>query len=125
MQWFGFGADGTGAMNNGFYPHTFGAGFLRVLFSFFAGVLVYRLWLKWRRAITIPPMFIAIPLIAILAARPSVILERPYDLIATIVLFPVIVMLGASIKANGRIAIFSILGVASYGIYVLQAPLYA
>jgi peptidoglycan/LPS O-acetylase OafA/YrhL len=44
---FGFGHAGVGAMDAGYNWSSFGAGLLRVIYSFFAGVLVYRM--RWPR----------------------------------------------------------------------------
>ena len=112
-------------MTGGFYWSSFGAGLLRVLFSFFAGALVYRLWQKWPNQIHVPPLLIAATLIALLAAHPPAFFERAYDLTVTIIIFPALVLIGASSKPSGYWArAFLGLGLASYGVYVLQVPVY-
>ena len=124
MQWLGFG-NGYGAMDGGTRWSSFAAGLLRVLFSFFAGALMYRVWQKWPNQVHMPPVLIAATLVALLAAHPPVFFERPYDLTVTIIIFPVLVLIGASSKPSGYWArVFLGLGLASYGVYVLQRPVY-
>jgi peptidoglycan/LPS O-acetylase OafA/YrhL len=128
MEWFGFGGDGPRAMSDGWYWSSFGAGALRVSYSFFAGALTYHLWDKSRLPIRIPgalrsPGWLVAILIAIFAAHPPDAFERAYDLLITIVVFPAIVLIGASSKPSGYAArMFLTLGLASYGVYVLQLP---
>ena len=122
MHWFGFGMAGVGAMADGWYWSSFGAGLLRVSFSFFAGVLTYRVWQKWPNQVHIPVVLIAGALIAVLAAHPPAFLERPYDLTVTIIVFPALVFIGASNKPSDYwTRVFLGLGLASYGVYVLQS----
>ena len=123
---FGFGAAGFGAMVDGFEWRSFGAGCLRIAYSFFAGVLVYRIWTVRNPPINVPHFAIALLLIAILVAHPSEIYQTAFDLIVTVLIFPILIWLGASSVATGPIAgMFTWLGAASYAVYVLQAPLYS
>jgi peptidoglycan/LPS O-acetylase OafA/YrhL len=122
---FGFKAEGAGVMDAGFDWQSFIAGGLRVAYSFFAGVLVYRIWRFWHPSINVPHLAVALLLIAILVAHPSERYKTAFDLIVTILVFPALVWLGASSVASGFFArVFTWLGAASYGIYVIQAPLY-
>src|SRR5262249_31123238 len=102
---------------------SFGAGVLRVSYSFFVGALTYRLWDKMQRPIRIPPAIIVGALIAILSAHPPIEFECAYDLLITILVFPAIVLIGASSKPSGYNARACLaLGLASYGVYVMQDP---
>jgi peptidoglycan/LPS O-acetylase OafA/YrhL len=122
---FGFGAAGVGAMADGFQWQSFGAGCLRVAYSFFAGVLVFRMWSVRRPAIKVPNYAVALLLIAILVAHPSEHYQTAFDLIVTVLIFPILIWLEASSAATGPIArMFTWLGAASYAVYVLQEPLY-
>ena len=125
LGWFGFAVRAQGFMNAGYNWSTFGAGALRVSFSFFAGVLVYRTWRRWTITVSVPPVILCGALLIIFSLHPVANLDYAYDLVATILLFPLIVALGASSKPGKYLAtVFSILGQASYGIYVLQHPIY-
>lgn len=120
---FGFGLVGA-AMDSGFSWKTFGAGSLRVAYSFFAGILVYRIW-SVRPTPRVPYFAVTLLLISILVAHPREQYQTAFDLIATLLVFPVLVWLGASSIATGVVArIFTWFGAASYAVYVLQMPLY-
>jgi peptidoglycan/LPS O-acetylase OafA/YrhL len=122
---FGFGALREGSMADGYQWRSFGAGCLRVIYSFFAGVLVYRLWCLSRPTFKVPPLAVVLLLIAILVAHPPLNYQTAFDLIVTIAIFPIIIWLGAGCVANNPIAsIFAWLGLTSYAVYVLQSPLY-
>jgi peptidoglycan/LPS O-acetylase OafA/YrhL len=121
---FGFGAPGLGAMDHGYEWASFCAGLLRVTYSFFAGVLVYEAWKRWR-PVRLPWMVVAGALAAILASNPPGELSALFDLTAVLFVFPLLVWLGAESVAGGWSAgILARLGLASYAVYVLHAPLY-
>jgi peptidoglycan/LPS O-acetylase OafA/YrhL len=124
FRWFAFDY-GFGAMQAGSVWSSFGGGMLRVSFSFFAGALIYRVWQKWPNPIHVPSVLIAGMLIIVLAAHPPVFLERAFDLTVAIIVFPALVLIGASSKPRGHWArALSGLGLASYGVYILQVPIY-
>ncbi len=121
----GFGT-GSGAMDAGWQWRSFGAGLARVAYSFFAGVLIFRLWKvaspKWRT----PPVLLVAALCGILAACPPAKYQAAFDLAATLLIFPALVFLGAASKPGKRAArLFAWLGGISYGIYVLQMPVFS
>ena len=121
----GFGSAGIGAMSDGFQRGALGAGLSRAAYSFFAGVLVYRLWLWWRPSIRIPPLLLILALGAILVADPPGPYQMAFDLTATLLLFPLLIVLGANSAPHGILArACTLMGVASYAVYVLQVPLY-
>jgi peptidoglycan/LPS O-acetylase OafA/YrhL len=125
LREFGFGTRGIGAMDAGSDWSSFGAGLLRVSFSFFAGALTYRVWQKWLNQFHVPAVLIVGTLMAVLAVHPPIFLERVYDLTVTIIVFPALVLVGASSKPGVYWArLFLGLGLASYGVYVLQVPVY-
>jgi hypothetical protein len=125
LEWLGFGSAGIGAMADGFQWHGFGAGLARVTFSFFAGVLIFRVWDASRPRFRVPSFLVAAALAAILIVTPPDKFQTAYDLAAVLVLFPCIIFLGATSAPTGVInLVCSRLGVASYAIYVLQGPLY-
>lgn len=120
----GFGV-GSGAMDAGFARISIGAGLVRVAFSFFAGVLVFRSWTIVRPRWRIPPLALTAALCAVLAARPPAPLNAAFDLAATLIVFPALVFLGAASKPGAQAGrLFAWLGGISYGVYVLQAPVY-
>lgn len=121
---FGFGEPTMGAMDHGFEWGSFGAGLLRVTYSFFAGVLVYELWKRWRPA-GIPWIVVAGALAGVLTSNPPAAFGAVFDLTAALLVFPLLVWLGAASVVKGWSAVaLSQLGLASYALYVLQAPLY-
>jgi peptidoglycan/LPS O-acetylase OafA/YrhL len=125
VGWLGFAIDvgKRGVFGGGPSWDTFAAGVLRVGFSFFAGVLIYRLHEKTRR----PPASARAGLasfaivIGILAAGFPENLDLPLSLLSVIV-FPIVVMICARFDPpKGWPAnIMRLLGLLSYGIYVLQ-----
>jgi peptidoglycan/LPS O-acetylase OafA/YrhL len=125
--WLGFGSAGSGAMDNGFLWRGLGAGAARVAFSFFAGILVFRVWKVWHPRIrfNVPSFFVVAALIAILVANPSDTFQTAFDLVVTLFVFPCLIFLGASSVPSGLPSrLFRWVGAVSYAVYVLQAPLY-
>lgn len=123
--WLGFGLK-SGTMDAGFEWSSFGAGLVRVAYSFFAGVLVYRLWKVAPRNWALPPVALVAVLCAILGAWTSAPYQAAFDLAATLLVFPALVFLGACSKPGRHAArLFAWLGGISYGVYVLQAPVFS
>ena len=121
----GFGSAGIGAMADGFEWRSIGAGAARVAFSFFAGVLVFRVRSRWQSSISLPPFLVATLLAAVLVANPPERYQAAFDLIATLIVFPSLIFLGANRAPTGMLArVFTWIGTASYPVYVLQAPVY-
>ena len=101
-------------------------GLARVAFSFFAGVLAYRLWTAAPAKIALPPVVLAAALCAVLASFPPAKYQPAFDLAATLLVFPVLVFLGAASKPGKHGArLFAWLGGISYAVYVLQAPVFS
>jgi peptidoglycan/LPS O-acetylase OafA/YrhL len=122
--WFGFGTD-QGPMAAGNTWISFIAGSLRVIYSFFCGSLVFRLWRASRYHFTLPPVVLICGLCTILIAYPPENYAIEFDLFVTLVAFPLIVFIGAG-SSSGKYTsqVFVFLGNLSYAIYVLQFPLY-
>lgn len=122
---FGFGQR-AGAMDSGFAWAHFGAGPLRVGFSFFAGMLLHKLYLLRPMRFNVPalPLFAALGLI--FALHPPKDLRASFDLAATMIGFPLLVWCGAhSTTRPFTTRLFHWLGISSYAVYILHVPIYA
>ncbi len=100
-------------------------GAARVTFSFFAGVLVYRLYsAPWFRAI---PAWLPFVVLAGAFIIPATGQWRPiFDLFAMIVVFPLLVAFAAKVQVRGYALLACIVaGALSYGVYVFHVPLKA
>jgi peptidoglycan/LPS O-acetylase OafA/YrhL len=123
--WFGFGLE-KGAMDGGWQWPSFGAGLARVVYSFFAGVRCFRIWKRkgWSGPVT--PIAGVATLCLILAVCPPAEVRMASELTIVLVVFPALVLFGADSRPGKRAAaFFAWLGGISYGVYVLQAPLYS
>jgi peptidoglycan/LPS O-acetylase OafA/YrhL len=113
-----FGIDGGSTWQ------TIPIGFVRVLFSFAAGIGLYRLFLSgYIRRIRAPFYVIAAALI-LTFCLPRGEMSRLVDGIAVLIIFPLIVAAGANAKLTGtleKLALFG--GQLSYPLYILHHPL--
>jgi peptidoglycan/LPS O-acetylase OafA/YrhL len=97
-------------------------GVLRVSFSFFSGLLLYR-----KRTFTLSLLptanswLLLFFLFGLLIAHIPETLSSWYDLSFILVLSPLLVMLGA--KAESKSGVFSYLGIISYPVYVMHQPI--
>lgn len=124
--WFGFGIEVAkrGVLGGGPTWETFGAGVIRVGFSFFAGVLLYRFHETARLRPARPEFaFGSFALVtAILAVDFPARVDLSLSLISVMVVFPLAIMICARFDPpKGALAnTMHTLGLLSYGIYILQ-----
>jgi peptidoglycan/LPS O-acetylase OafA/YrhL len=95
--------------------------FARVFFSFFVGVLIYRLGI-WRAAPSVPT--VAVILVFVAAVAWGYGAQGPLDLLIVAAIFPALITIGAKASPRGRLAAgCTALGDASYALYVLHVPM--
>ena len=96
----------------------------RVLFSYTAGIALQRLWAQGRLRLRSTPLVpVALLLVPMLFA-PQGRAGAWYDLAVTMLLFPLILLLGAACEPPRSLrTVFSVLGTSSYAVYVLHQPL--
>lgn len=113
-----------GNLDIGAYWQTFIGGSIRVYFSFFLGVIIYRFGLPrlGPRILSWTPLFIIAALFTVHLDGAARIF---FDLFCVLFLFPAIVMLAASIEPT-RISqtIFEYIGEASFAVYAIHAPIF-
>lgn len=111
----------TGSMWQGAGWNTFVGGFFRVSYSFFLGVLLYRIH---QRGMSLPK----IPPLALLAALPAVLfipMPVPARLAVALFVLPWFVILGAQVEPRKALAaVCAKLGAASYAIYAVHKRIY-
>jgi|CXWL01.1.fsa_nt_gi peptidoglycan/LPS O-acetylase OafA/YrhL len=111
-----------GELAGGFNADNFIAGFPRVTFGFFAGVLVHRLYLK-HPAPALPPLAAFAALLAVFAVPAQGAWRALFDVLAALLIFPVLVAVCADSSPRGALArAASALGALSYGVYILHVP---
>jgi len=109
-----------GDLGGGWDWSTLVVGFARVLFSFPAGVLIYRA-MRNLQTVRSSGLLVMAVMTLIFAINPGV-LRPEYDVLAVIVLFPVLVILGALARPVHTVGAYSFLGVTSYGVYAIHDP---
>ncbi|MDG5488239.1 acyltransferase [Sphingomonas sp. BGYR3] len=102
--------------------HSFAGAFPRTFFSFFAGVLLFRLWQgQWLPRLSLPAVLLMALLVLMCALAPRQ--ERSYSAFVLFLFNPALIWLGASSVARGVVArLCTWLGDISYALYVLHAP---
>lgn len=104
-----------GDLNVGSTLHSLPGGLGRVMWSFFAGVAVYRLW-----QLRPGPAFSSLICVALLIAMMAIPLAMLWVLLG----FPLLVYLAANAEPKGwLVPVFSRLGVISYGLYAIHQPI--
>jgi peptidoglycan/LPS O-acetylase OafA/YrhL len=116
----------------GWTQKSFVFAFFRVGYSYFAGVLIYRVFAANRvagRAVAnrSPAAWVLLSaMAALLMCSPSPALQPYFDFLCVTVFFPAIVYAALSFQPDGRTrAIFTFLGAISYPAYAIHAPLAA
>ncbi|MCB8881566.1 acyltransferase [Acidisoma cellulosilytica] len=110
-----------GDIYGGYDKDNFVYGFGRVLFPFFAGVLIFRFRRRPRHAPLLATSLIVV-LIAFIMLPPwhAGLFTLPY----VILLFPAIIVLGAASEVGAKASsFFRLLGTLSYPLYILQSPI--
>ena len=105
-------------------------GFFRVGYSFFAGVLLYRLFASrksaryrdWRKVIP----WVILGLVAMtLCAKPPVMIEPYYEFVVVVLLSPAIIYCALWFEPMGAAAkICKFFGLISYAVYTVHVPLF-
>ena len=105
----------------GFNQNNFVFGFARVMFPFFAGVLVFRFRRRPRHAPLVAiGLMIALVAFIMVPASHAGLLTLPY----IILLFPAVIFLGAAVDVGPKLSnAFRFLGTLSYPLYILQSPI--
>lgn len=115
--WYGY--FGAGPDSNDFW-----GGGARVLFSFFAGIGLWRLQqVTAAPVIRIPALALMVVLLLVLAVELDGTARAIYDIAAVVIVFPALIYWGALSEPRGLTAwVCDVGGRASYGVYVLQFP---
>ena len=101
------------------------AGLARVMFDFFAGVAIFRVW-SIKRLPALPWWGALIGFLAVIAVQASGPWRTVYDILAALVLMPTLVALSAGSRVTGRLArVCATFGLLSYGVYVIHVPLFS
>ena len=114
-----------GDIDFGWKAANFFVGIPRVLFSFFIGLALYRYRSRFILRSAVHPL---VPLALVVAALVVPLqgqAREVYSMLAILVVFPLIILLGANAdQGAGKLDhFFSYLGISSYALYVLHVPL--
>ena len=115
-----------GSLDLGMTRRTLLGGGFRVLFSFTAGVLIYRFRLASPAArIKVPFALegLLLFLIATFLVHPIGAWAGPFDLLCIVVAFPVAILVGSRIEPALTPRFSALLGYLSYPVYVLHTPI--
>ena len=109
-------------LDQGSHWGTLPGGIIRMMFSFFLGVVLYRLRDRFL-SISLHPAILVLLVAAILAPNLSGVPRGLYDLLIVLVGCPLLVAAGSASKPwKGGGWFFLLVGQMSYGIYILHAP---
>ncbi len=100
----------------------FGGGLARLLFSFYAGVAIHRIHLKWPSPIRVPAPVILVILTAVLFAPLPGRLLQAGSLIAALGILPILLYFSAAAE-DPHIKFSAFLGDVSYALYTIHIPL--
>ncbi|MHB8283813.1 MAG: acyltransferase family protein [Caulobacteraceae bacterium] len=121
---------GFGTLDLGAQPKQILGGLAQVMFSFFAGVALYRLWLARPVKVNTPPVLLfgllILPLLWMPNAKEVGTAVWVYDLAVIVLYFPVLLSLAAQSRGKRFWTWASaVLGAISYPLYVLHVPIWA
>jgi peptidoglycan/LPS O-acetylase OafA/YrhL len=103
----------------------FDAGLARVMFDFFAGVTIHRVW-AGKRLPALPWWAALLAFLLVIAVPAEGMWRIVYDSAAALILMPTLVALSAGSRVTGSVArLCSTIGLLSYGVYVIHVPLFA
>lgn len=113
-----------GSLNAGWAAYDLEIATVRVVFGFFAGVLIYRVSARVPVWLKVPPLVLLTIMIAAFMWLPSGKALAGYDVFCALGLFPALVLLGANTEP-GRWTrpAYSFGGVTSYAVYAIHYPL--
>jgi peptidoglycan/LPS O-acetylase OafA/YrhL len=119
-----YSASKLGTVNFGTLRSQFLFGFPRVMFSYTAGIILFKMWqrgwIRYRLNPYVGIIILTVSLVAPIALSHTAI----YDLVAICIIFPSLIICLASSHPHVRLAnIFQLLGVSSYAIYILHIPM--
>ncbi|NKL37737.1 acyltransferase family protein [Rhizobium leguminosarum bv. viciae] len=97
-------------------------GFVRVGFSFLAGVLIFR-WQIHRRVGAVPPQIPLFVLIGVLFF-PFTVPREIYDFICIAIVIPIVVALAAAVPLSAERPFAGYLGKLSYPLYMVHQPVF-
>ena len=123
-------ADKSHSLNIGFWARSFPFGFFRVGYSFFAGVLLFKALpfiergSRNMRGQSVIAWTVLLATTLALTASPALSIQPYYDFFSVVCVFPCIVAVGMAVQPSGiSTRIFRFLGLISYAVYTLHAPL--
>ncbi len=113
----------VGNLDAGFYWKDIFVGVPRVIYSFCAGLLVHKFQKK--QILHVPSWVPIVIVFIILCSDPSSEIRPWFDIVVVTICFPAIVYLSSATEPKVYILrkMYALLGVTSYGIYVLHVPL--
>lgn len=109
-----------GDLATGWNWRNFMGGGTRVGYSFFAGVLIYRLWRSGRLRPVMPTWAASLVLLAVFAVPLDIAARTVFDLVAAMLIFPALIAASTSTRPSW---LSRLLGRASYGVYALHVPI--
>lgn len=111
-----------GSANAGNTWSTIWAGPIRVCFSFFLGMYIYRIYETGKLPKVSLPILIVLMLSVIVMVFDPGKFRKLYDVFCIVFVFPVMLIILVNNKSSDKFRIFSILGLISYPLYALHAP---
>jgi peptidoglycan/LPS O-acetylase OafA/YrhL len=101
-------------------PQSFIAGFTRVLYSFLVGVMIFRFG-GGNLCVRLPG-WVLVAILALVLCMPVPPEPWIYDIVAILIIFPVIVALGAKVQPGGMAPVWEFCGRMSYPLYIIHQP---